>query len=37
MNDNIEVFPVLETDRFILRRITLDDAKEIYDYFSKMK
>ncbi|OMD22883.1 GNAT family N-acetyltransferase [Paenibacillus odorifer] len=35
MNDNIEVFPVLETDRFILRRITLDDAKEIYDYFSK--
>ncbi|WP_081398180.1 GNAT family N-acetyltransferase [Paenibacillus odorifer] len=35
MIDNVEGFPVLETDRFILRRITLDDAKEIYNYFSK--
>lgn len=28
-------FPLLETDRFILRKIEQADAQEIYDYFSK--
>lgn len=28
-------FPTLETERFILRRIDVHDAKEIFDYFSK--
>lgn len=35
MSQVSDVFPVLETERFMLRRITLEDAKELYDYFSK--
>jgi ribosomal-protein-alanine N-acetyltransferase len=35
MSPHKDIFPLLETDRFLLRRITLDDAQEIFDYFSK--
>lgn len=31
------VFPVLETERFILREIELADAEEIFHYFSKVE
>lgn len=34
-NHDNHAFPILETDRFVLRRITLEDANEIFDYFSK--
>lgn len=30
-----EVFPVLETERFYLRKIELSDANSLFDYFSK--
>ena len=30
-----EVFPVLETQRFILRKIELTDAKSMFSYFSR--
>ncbi|MCA1029656.1 GNAT family N-acetyltransferase [Bacillus timonensis] len=30
-----KVFPTLETERFILRKIEVEDAPEIFDYFSK--
>jgi [ribosomal protein S5]-alanine N-acetyltransferase len=29
------IFPTLNTDRFILRKIELTDAQEMFDYFSK--
>ena len=28
-------FPVLETERLILRRLTLEDAEDMFEYFSK--
>jgi len=30
-----KLFPMIETKRFVLRRITANDANEVYDYFSK--
>lgn len=32
-----ECFPVLETDRFILRKLELSDAKSIYSYLSRVE
>ncbi|MFD1675244.1 GNAT family N-acetyltransferase [Alicyclobacillus fodiniaquatilis] len=29
------IFPQMKTERFILRRISTSDAKDLYDYFSK--
>ncbi|WP_077214338.1 GNAT family N-acetyltransferase [Bacillus dakarensis] len=34
-DDAFEDFPVLETERFYLRKIELTDAKSIFNYFSK--
>lgn len=28
-------FPILETERLILRQLRLEDAIELFDYFSK--
>lgn len=34
---NFSIFPVLETDRLVLRRLSLNDAKEIYELRSDAK
>lgn len=31
----LQSFPVLETERFILRKLETEDAQEVFDYFSK--
>ncbi|WP_309137866.1 hypothetical protein [Paenibacillus sp. SC116] len=33
--NNLMSFPILETERLILRQLRLEDAIELFDYFSK--
>ena len=34
MSKQLDVFPVLETDRLILRKIEKEDAQDIFKYLS---